>query len=72
MKKLSNVLNPPAILPRLVPKPDIAQRYKVSTRTIDSWMTQGLPYRKISSKTVPFDPGETDAWVDTFKVEEID
>jgi hypothetical protein len=54
--------------PRLAVKLDIAQRYKVSKRTVDYWMAEGLPYRKINGKTVRFDPLETDAWVDTFKV----
>jgi phage terminase Nu1 subunit (DNA packaging protein) len=52
---------------RLVAKPDIALRYRVSPRTVDNWLVRGLPCRKIGRKMVRFDPRETDQWLEKFK-----
>jgi len=54
---------------KLVKKPRLAGRYEVSTRTVDYWMKNGvIPFIKIGSKFVRFDPLECDAAIARFKI----
>ncbi len=50
----------------LVTKKEVAKRYGVSTRTINSWMRRGLiPFKRISSKMIRFDIEQCDAALKT-------
>lgn len=44
-------------------KEDLAQRYRVTVRTIDNWMRCGLPYYKIL-KSVRFKWTAVQRWID--------
>jgi hypothetical protein len=59
-----------AIERKLLTKAELARRYMVSTRTIDSWMAGGLlSFIKMSRKCVRFDPAESDLEIAKFKVD---
>ncbi len=46
---------------KLIDKVSIANRYQVSIRTITDWMSNGtLPYLKMGTRTVRFDPEDCD------------
>jgi excisionase family DNA binding protein len=48
-------------------KQEVADRYRVSVRTIDSWMkSRGMPFFKIG-KAVRFCVHDTDEWFKAFK-----
>jgi len=48
-------------------KKEVADRYRHSTRSVDSWMRErGMPFLKIG-KSVRFNIHETDEWFKTFR-----
>jgi hypothetical protein len=58
---------------KLLTKVELAPRYKVVPRTVDSWMKRGIiPYLKIGPKIVRFDADECDKALEKFKVKAKD
>lgn len=48
----------------LITKQEIATRYNVSGRTVNKWMTEGMPTIRIAYRLVRFDPAQVKAWID--------
>jgi excisionase family DNA binding protein len=54
-------------------KKDIARRYGVSTRTVDTWIQQKkIPFRRFSSRCIRFDLAAVDRALSRFTVEEVE
>jgi predicted DNA-binding transcriptional regulator AlpA len=51
-------------LERYLTKPELAAMFKVTTRTIDSWQTKGLPFRKLFGGAVRFKLSEIQEYFD--------
>lgn len=49
--------------PRFLTKRELAKLYSLSTRTIDNFLAQGLPYLAIGRRTVRIEEGEARQWV---------
>jgi excisionase family DNA binding protein len=55
--------------PTLISKKEIAQRYCVTIGTVDKWMKQKrIPFFKLSSRLVRFDPADCDEHLRRFRV----
>jgi excisionase family DNA binding protein len=54
-------------------KKDIARRYGVSTRTVDTWIQQKkIPFRRFSSRCIRFDLAAVDRALSRFNVNEVE
>ena len=49
-------------------KPEAAEFLRIKKRTLDVWMTRGLPYSKLPSGAVRFRRDQLLAWVDKHAV----
>lgn len=48
---------------RLLTVQDVAQRYQVRPGTVYGWVARGeIPFHKVGTKLVRFDPKELDGW----------
>jgi hypothetical protein len=74
-KLRTNSKSPPAaadISPTGARKRDIARRYGVSTRTVDTWIQQKkIPFRRLSSRCIRFDLTAVDCALSRFTVKEV-
>jgi excisionase family DNA binding protein len=74
-KRLTN-LNPTSVAADVssvgAKKRDVARRYGVSTRTVDTWIQQKkIPFRRFSSRCIRFDLAAVDRALSRFSVEEV-
>jgi excisionase family DNA binding protein len=54
-------------------KRDVARRYGVSTRTVDSWVQQKkIPFLRFSSRCIRFDLAAVDRALSRFNVKELE
>jgi excisionase family DNA binding protein len=54
-------------------KRDIARRYNVSTRTVDTWIQQKkIPFLRFSRRCIRFDLAAVDRALSRFTVEEVE
>ena len=44
-------------------KKEVAERYGISVSSVNNYMRQGMPYYRIGSKLVRFDPEEVEKWL---------
>ena len=44
-------------------KKEIAERYGISVSSVNNYMRQGMPYYKIGSKLVRFNPEDVEKWL---------
>ena len=44
-------------------KKELAERFGISVSSVNNYMRQGMPYYKIGSKLVRFDPDEVEKWL---------
>ena len=44
-------------------KKEVAERYCISVSSVNNYMRQGMPYYKIGSKLVRFNPEDVEKWL---------
>lgn len=44
-------------------KKEVAERYGISVSSVNNYMRQGMPYYKIGSKLVRFNPEDVEKWL---------
>ena len=44
-------------------KKEVAERFGVSVSSVNNYMRQGMPYYKIGSKLVRFNPEDVEKWL---------
>ena len=44
-------------------KKEVAERYGLSVSSVNNYMRQGMPYYKIGSKLVRFNPEDVEKWL---------
>ena len=44
-------------------KKEVAERFGISVSSVNNYMRQGMPYYRIGSKLVRFDPEEGEKWL---------
>lgn len=44
-------------------KKEVAERFGISVSSVNNYMRQGMPYYRIGSKLVRFDPEEVEKWL---------
>ena len=44
-------------------KKEVADRYGISVSSVNNYMRQGMPYYKIGSKLVRFNPEDVEKWL---------
>ena len=44
-------------------KKEVAERFGISVSSINNYMRQGMPYYKIGSKLVRFNPEDVEKWL---------
>ena len=44
-------------------KKEVAERYGMSVSSVNNYMRQGMPYYKIGSKLVRFNPEDVEKWL---------
>lgn len=44
-------------------KKEVAERYGISVSSVNNYMKQGMPYYKIGSKLVRFNPEDVEKWL---------
>ena len=44
-------------------KKEVAERFGISVSSVSNYMRQGMPYYRIGSKLVRFDPEEVEKWL---------
>ena len=44
-------------------KKEVAKRFGISISSVNNYMRQGMPYYRIGSKLVRFDPEEVEKWL---------
>ena len=44
-------------------KKEVAERFGISFSSVNNYMRQGMPYYRIGSKLVRFDPEEVEKWL---------
>ena len=44
-------------------KKEVAERYGISVSSVNNYMRQGMPYSKIGSKLVRFNPEDVEKWL---------
>ena len=44
-------------------KKEVAERYGISVSSVNNYMSQGMPYYKIGSKLVRFNPEDVEKWL---------
>ena len=44
-------------------KKEVAERYGISVSSVNNYMRQGMPYYKIGSKLVRFNPEDVEKWI---------
>ena len=44
-------------------KKEVAERFGISVSSVNNYMRQGMPYYKIGSKLVRFDPEDVEKWL---------
>lgn len=52
---------------QLITKSELAYKLKISERSINRYMLQGMPYKQLSYKTIRFDLKEVNKWLKTKK-----
>jgi excisionase family DNA binding protein len=69
---LKPALHTADVLPAGAKKQDIARRYGVSTRTVDTWIQQKkIPFCRLSSRCIRFDLAAVDRALSRFCVKEV-
>jgi excisionase family DNA binding protein len=59
--------------PARAKKRDVARHYRVSTRTVDSWIQQKkIPFFRFSSRCIRFDLAAVDRALSRFNVKELE
>ena len=44
-------------------KKEVAERFGISVSSVNNYMRKGMPYYRIGSKLVRFDPEEVEKWL---------
>lgn len=44
-------------------KKEVAERFGISVSSVNNYMRQGMPYYKIGSKLVRFNPEDVEKWL---------
>ena len=44
-------------------KKEVAERFAISVSSVNNYMRQGMPYYKIGSKLVRFNPEDVEKWL---------
>ena len=47
----------------LLKKKEVAERFGISVSSVNNYMRQGMPYYKIGSKLVRFNPEDVEKWL---------